>query len=444
MPSIWDAIVVGAGPAGCLVAERLVARGHSVLLLDGGPRPHPGQKVSEVDRRLWAFTTRGGAFDWYRVRAVGGRTLLWGGWFYRMPEAALRRGGWPYAARTLAPIYRELERKLGVVDGMVDDRYARMARRLGVRILPKRAPLVGDRAWTALDLPIAKKARTHVVALRLEHSRHAATTLTCHDLRDDRVKQLRARAFVLAASPIETARILLESELGRGGASIGKNLVDHIVASYVLIEPKPAPSPAGRGRFPGSALVESFVHAEATSAPTYPGGFSIELSGPFPLASLGVERMVASDDVERSSATLIHALGESFPTPKRFVDLDDTTRDVLGRRVPRIHVAWSAADRRMTRDMERACANLADALAVPGSRLIPLVRAPSAGAGHEAGTCVMGRDDDAPCDPWGKLRLLNNVWIADASVLPTASDRHPTATVLAHALRAADAVASRL
>jgi choline dehydrogenase-like flavoprotein len=126
------------------------------------------------------------------------------------------------------------------------------------------------------------------------------------------------------------------------------------------------------------------------------------------------------------------------------VAVDDTKRDVLGRRVPRIHVAWSAADRRMARDMEAACANIADVLAVPQSRLIPFVRPSSAGAGHEAGTCVMGRGADSPCDPWGKLRALDNTWIADASVLPTAGDRHPTATVLAHALRAADSVASRL
>ena len=182
-----------------------------------------------------------------------------------------------------------------------------------------------------------------------------------------------------------------------------------MVASYVLIEPRPAPSPAGRGPFPGSALVESFVNVGGASARNYPGGFSIELSGPFPLDALGVERMVPSDDVERSSATLIHAIGESFPSPARYVDLDDTKRDVLGRRVPRIHVAWSAADRRMARDMEKACANLAEALAVPGSRLIPLTSPLNGGAGHEAGTCVMGRRDDTPCDPWGKLRALDNV-----------------------------------
>jgi hypothetical protein len=35
----------------------------------------------------------------------------------------------------------------------------------------------------------------------------------------------------------------------------------------------------------------------------------------------------------------------------------------------------------------------------------------------------------------GRLRAINNIWVADASVFPSAGDRHPTLTVLAHALR---------
>jgi choline dehydrogenase-like flavoprotein len=56
----------------------------------------------------------------------------------------------------------------------------------------------------------------------------------------------------------------------------------------------------------------------------------------------------------------------------------------------------------------------------------------------------MGQGQDSVCDAWGRLRALQNVWIADASVMPTAGDRHPTLTLLAHALRAADAAAVRV
>jgi hypothetical protein len=44
----------------------------------------------------------------------------------------------------------------------------------------------------------------------------------------------------------------------------------------------------------------------------------------------------------------------------------------------------------MAADMRRACVGLADAIAVPGSKLIPFLDPLQPGAGHEAGTCAMG------------------------------------------------------
>jgi choline dehydrogenase-like flavoprotein len=247
---------------------------------------------------------------------------------------------------------------------------------------------------------------------------------------------------VLAASPIETARLLLMSE--QPERRVGRGLVDHMVAGYLLLEPAPPPEPAGRGPFPGSALVESFVNLDEGTRRNFRGGFSIELAGPVPLQELGVERMVPSDQVDQSRATVLHAIGEVFADRCRYVELDPDKRDWLGRPVPRVHVGWTAEDRRRAKDMRTACKALADELAIPGSRLIPLVDPLLPGAGHEAGTCAMGQGQDSVCDAWGRLRALQNVWIADASVMPTAGDRHPTLTLLAHALRAADAAAVRV
>ena len=41
MPEVWDAIVVGAGPAGCAAAYDLAAAGRSVLLVDRKTFPRP-------------------------------------------------------------------------------------------------------------------------------------------------------------------------------------------------------------------------------------------------------------------------------------------------------------------------------------------------------------------------------------------------------------------
>ena len=48
------------------------------------------------------------------------------------------------------------------------------------------------------------------------------------------------------------------------------------------------------------------------------------------------------------------------------------------------------------------------------------------------------------CDAWGRLGSVDNVWVADASVFPSGGDRHPTLTVLAHALRVARSMSGSL
>jgi choline dehydrogenase-like flavoprotein len=437
MARSWDRIVVGAGPSGCLVTETVANAGLRTLLLDAGPRLLPTQRPPEADPRAWGFTTADGrSFDWYRVRAVGGRTRLWGGWSYRFPRAVLQRAGFRVSATMLAPHYRRVERALGLVRGPIDARLKRAAGELEARAFPKRAPMVGARVWMASDSEVARRARTNVIALRLEHARGRATALVCLDLASGRELRLRGDGFVLAASPIETARVLLESELP-DARQIGRGLVDHQVASYVLVEPAPLPR-APRHPLAGCALVDPGVNLDEGSRRPYRGGFTIEVSGPVSLDSLGIERMVPSDELDAHRATMLHAIGEIFPSRDRFVDLDPERRDAYGRRVPRIHFAWSREDERRARDMKRACVALADELATPGSRLVPFADPLNAGAGHEAGMCA----SEEVVDAHGRLRALSNVWIADASVMPTAGDRHPTLTLLANASRIAQSIAS--
>jgi len=421
-----------------LAAERLRALGAQPLLIDAGPRPRAETSIEEVDRRMWPFVVPGETYDWYRVRAVGGRAHLWGGWCYRFPHHVLRRGGWPFPPSALDQSYQTAEELLHLRTGRLSTRFGELATELGLSIVPKTgARMPNDDVWTPTHLASARGARTHNVALSFEHSSGRADVLRCLDLRQERVVRVRARSFVLAASPIESARILMCSELGQHGQRIGRGLVDHMVASYVLLEPKPPPrEPDSLAR---SALVESFVNNDEASQRSYPGGFSIELSGPVPLAALNMELMVPGSELGGWSATQIHAMGECFAHPQRYLDLDASETDISGRPLPRIHMAWSDAERVMAEDMKQACTNLADALAVPGSKFLKFADPLTAGSGHEAGTCAMGVEAPAPCTPEGQVRALQNVWVADAATMPTSGDRHPTLTILAQAMRAADA-----
>lgn len=48
---------------------------------------------------------------------------------------------------------------------------------------------------------------------------------------------------------------------------------------------------------------------------------------------------------------------------------------------------------------------------------------------HPAGTCRMGSDDDAVCDPELRVRGVESLWVADASVMPAVPRGHPHAVV---------------
>jgi choline dehydrogenase-like flavoprotein len=64
---------------------------------------------------------------------------------------------------------------------------------------------------------------------------------------------------------------------------------------------------------------------------------------------------------------------------------------------------------------------------------------------HQCGTARMGKDPgDSVATPWGQAHDVPNLWLSDASVLPTSAAVNPSLTVAAHALRVAHAVGERL
>ncbi|MEU3562181.1 GMC family oxidoreductase [Kitasatospora sp. NPDC006786] len=165
MSARWDAVVVGAGFAGTLVAHRLGAQGWRVLVLEAGraaptgaetatahraagggpptsPYPHspeaPSPDVTDLAGNPdGGFTATGhlrqdGPLPYASgyLRANGGTGLLWTGLTPRMHPEDFRTGdlghgrNWPIGYHDLEPHYRDAERELGVAADAEEQRRA--------------------------------------------------------------------------------------------------------------------------------------------------------------------------------------------------------------------------------------------------------------------------------------------------------------------------------
>ncbi|WP_158056739.1 GMC family oxidoreductase [Halorussus halophilus] len=135
-----DVCVVGAGPAGALVAHRLAQRGKKVVVLEAGERfdfedrkrrmeqsirpAHGPLSVWEMRGERDQFTSSG---EWFyplnaaRVKGVGGTTLHWQGMVMRLHESDFEQ--WPIEYSDLRPYYAEAEQALGVA-GATDNPFA--------------------------------------------------------------------------------------------------------------------------------------------------------------------------------------------------------------------------------------------------------------------------------------------------------------------------------
>lgn len=443
-----DVLVIGSGLCGTLAARHLEEEGRSVLVLEGGPglpASLPADVVgfqraiaplSRTDAKTWAFRAPKG-FEWHRVRARGGRTLLWGGWMERPAQdyfEARRKAGaaWPRAVTAELPRWlRRAEALLTVRSGRRGRLHQRLAA-LGHDVRIKReAVLLGQRRMrTAGDVALRTEVRCDSPVVRIERTADGLVAFTAAG------EAVRARRVVLAASPIETARIL-ELSLPVKQRRRRVDVFDHLIAGAIAIAPRAAAAKHPRAAAEPSAV----LHPPPRGARAR---FTTEVRGPTPLESLDAEDLAqlgfTAEEAARHSFYVVFAMGETDPLKPRKVEFDPHSLDGLGRPSPRFLArAHTGTELSLGKQMNRQVLGLARQLAAQRDRAFLIYDALDfSSGGHEVGTCLDRIDER------GEVTALRGVFIADGAGVPAATDRHPSLTLAANALRVADALSRSL
>ncbi len=424
-------------------------------------------------------------FNWFRGRQVGGRLHLWARLVPRLSELELEAAGsdghgppWPLSYRELAPHYERLERFLGVrgetdglatmPDGIFTGRRQLTAAegrfRETIRARWPARPVVSARVAEPDSGPLPASLLDARSSGRLSLRPDAVATVIETDSggraagvrfidRESRREELApAKAVVLAASAIETVRLMLNSGsgahpdgLGNGSGLLGRGLMDHVLTGV------------------GGPLADSGSDAaEAGSDRGAVTGFQIPR-----FQNLGSDRAPflrgygLQGGIGRGAGWYMLAHGEMLSRPENGVRLDPARRDAWGVPLAQISCSHSNNERAMSADQ---CRTLLETAAAAGLRTR---RPPSGGAlgsiafrlwrrklltgtgaflpgsaAHEIGGAPMGADPAASvANRFGRCWDADNVFVADGAVFPSGCWQNVTLTIMALADRACEHLA---
>ncbi len=248
----------------------------------------------------------------------------------------------------------------------------------------------------------------------------------------------RCAAVFLCAGAIETPRLLLHLGLANSSGQVGRNYMAHVATQvWGIFEQEMRPN---RG-FPASLITEDMLRPPDAD---FSAGYLVQSLGIVPVTwatqvargrGLWGQRLV--DYIQKFNHVAgIGINGECLSQPGNFLELSDEI-DETGMRKPRVNFSYGANERSMS---QHAAKFMTAAWQAAGASDIWTFER----SAHTIGTCRMGTDrDNAVVDGSGRSFDVENLWICDNSVFPSALAANPALTIMALSLRTAEAFLGR-
>jgi len=298
--------------------------------------------------------------------------------------------------------------------------------------------------------------RTNAVAKNILVDENGRASGVAYIDRESRQEyEVLGRAVVVAASCIESARIMLNSKsrhwpngIANSSGQLGHNLCDHL---YATTASGYLPQLLGQPSFPDNVGANSIAwmprwqNLEHAHEETFVRGYSVYPDGgcsEFPSYHDQIEGFGSSfkREIKRRYPTPVSLTVQAptLPSGKNFVDIDPKAKDTFGIPMARIHFQWGDNELKMFQHAKQTSAAV---LHSAGGVLEYAAEEPeSPGYSlHETGTCRMG--DDARkfvTNRFGQTHDVGNLYVCDASVFLNSTDKTTTLSILAFTLRTSE------
>lgn len=466
-----DAVIVGSGAGGAAVAAELSRAGMRVAVLEEGRSFAPADLVT---RPSWAMRNlyqgrgpmlaRGPVFvPLMAGRAVGGSTFVNSAICFRAPDHVLdewaRDEGLPWTPARLAPLFDEIEAALSVEKTPPETArrnslvFKRGADKLGLGgdFISRNAPGCVGCGVCQLGCPIGGKGSVdkNLLPTAIEHGAHVYSEVRAAEILVERgvargvvgevldpltdeprgtFTVLADRVFV-SAGALGSPQLLQRNRLGGGSGQLGENLRVHpgLGAAALFDEEIRYWDGVTQGYYVhlGDAIIETF-----TSTPEL---FWASL----PLGQMSLRRLrnvaTAGSMIRDEGKGSVQYRGPG-KLPALAYALTERDRRLFVRamrEVARVYFAAGAAGvwptltttSTLARSPAEALAQLPDDL--PVENMNPY-------GSHPQGTCRMSADPRrGVVKPSGELHEVERLFVADASVFPTALGVNPQITILA-------------
>ena len=425
--------------------------------------------------------------------AVGGNTKVWGAATLRMRPAdfgEVRHAGgvspaWPVSYEELEPYYAEAEQLWRVrgergaepTEGFASRPYrypairheARVRElvadlaRAGVHASPLPLGLVLDderperdaciRCDTCDGFPCLVKGKADAQTIcvepalaypnvslltgtrvtRLETDARGRTVRAVHVERGGHSERHSADVVVLACGAINSAAVLLRSELADRSGLLGRNYMCHQNSAVFALSRR-----ANRSVLQKTFAIFDFYHGAPDTA--FPLGL-IQPLNRTPALLLAQAPPIADYSPD-------HLASHSFEFWVTSEDLPDPANRVRLTRDGRIAVDYTPNNTEAHARLLRKTAEIFAATEGPGfdpDRHFHAERMPVRVCSHQCGTARFGDDPrTSVLDRSCRAHELDNLYVVDASFFPSASAVNPTLTIIANAMRVGDHLRKRL